>query len=229
MALRSAGFAILAMAGLAACGTAADDPLLNAARGLASGLFDRGDTAAGTVVDPRQVLTREMIDSAATPLILVEGESLAGSATMVRIGANGPNETWEGNSEITMTFSYEGVLRATRGMPFDLSAADIEGTRRALRARHSGPVQRSYSHVVGDVETQIVAYTCTLQYFAAVPVTIFGAVRQLTPAVESCNGQSTDQERIENRFWIDQAGIVWVSEQWAGPELGYFQTERLYR
>ena len=35
--------------------------------------------------------------------------------------------------------------------------------------------------------------------------------------------------QFENRYWIDSSGFAWASEQWAGPELGHFRIERLYR
>lgn len=228
MALRHAALALFALTSLAACGTAANDPFLNTARGLVTGLFDRGDDAPAIDIDLRQVLSREVINEAATPLILVESEGLSGSATMIRIGTNGPNETWEGNDEITLTLSQEGVLRATRGLAFDLAAADIEGTRTALRTRHAGPVQRAYSHVVGDLEMRTTGYACTLSFASPTSITIFGDTRALTPVTENCSRHPTG-ETLTNHYWIDGTGFAWISEQWAGEEVGYFRIERLYR
>lgn len=228
MALRPAALALFAMASLAACGTAANDPFLNTARGLVTGLLNRADDAPAIDIDLRQVLSREVINDSATPLILVESEGLSGAATMIRIGTNGPNETWEGTDEVTLTLSQEGVLRATRGLAFDLAAADVEGTRRALRTRHSGPIQRAYSHVAGDLEMQTTGYSCVLDFASPTSVTIFGDTRSLTPVTETCSRHPTG-ETLTNRYWIDGSGFAWVSEQWAGEELGHFRIERLYR
>ncbi|WP_224813540.1 YjbF family lipoprotein [Hasllibacter sp. MH4015] len=229
MALKPLAFACAALACLASCGSRAEDPALNAVRGFASDLLGRGDAApAAPAVDPRQVLTRALIDRTATPLLLVENAAAGTSSTVVIIATNGPNETWQGGDPITFTLSREGVLRATRGFITDLYAADIEDTRAALVNRRAGVVQRLYVDVEGDIEETRVGYTCEIGFGGAEPVTIFERTRSLTRMTETCSRQP-DGESFVNRYWIDGTGFAWASEQWAGPELGHFRFERLYR
>ena len=226
--------ALAAVLGLSSCGSTADDPLLGAARDLASGLLNTTASApAPVVIDPRQVLTRALINTAATPLILVESEALGAGSTMIRIASNGPDETWEGAGDATVTLSRDGVLRATRGLIHDLYAADIEATRRALRTRTAGRVQRGYVHLGGDLQQIQTGFACEISFAPPVQITIFDQARPLTPVLERCSrpptGEGTTGAQFENRYWIDSSGFAWASEQWAGPELGHFRIERLYR
>lgn len=220
----------VALAVLSACGTAADDPILGAARGFASGLLNRGAPEAPTI-NPRQVLTRDIITQAGVPLILAENPGSA--ATMVRIATNGPNETWQGDGDVTLTLSAEGVLRATRGFGADLYASDIAGTRRALAQHRSGTVERLYVTVEGDLEQIRTGYTCTMAFGARERIAIFGRSHSVTRVTETCSrltGESgADVEGFENRYWVDSTGFAWASEQWAGEDLGHFRIERLFR
>ena len=229
MALKGviAGLALLSV--LAGCGSRANDPLLGVAREVGSGLLNRNAPAAPRV-DPRTVLTRDLIDRAGVPLILLESPSLGTSSTLTRIATNGPNETWQGDDDVTVTLSREGVLRATRGYLHDLYSADIAAVRQALVRRSGGLAPRVHTGVVRDVETRVSAYTCEVGFGGAERVNIFGRVQTLTRVVERCTGQAgSDLADFENRYWIDGNGMAWVSEQYAGPDLGHLRIERLHR
>ncbi|UWQ96506.1 YjbF family lipoprotein [Rhodobacteraceae bacterium M385] len=225
MALASRLAALVALASLSACGAAADDPLLGVARDLSQGVFNRSEAAPA--VDPRQVLTRDLINQAAVPLILVDTPQ-GTSSTATRIQTNRTNETWQGNGDVSFTLSREGVLSATRGLGHDLFAADIAATRAALASRRSGPVERLYVRVTGDLAQINDGYTCEIQYSGPERVASFGITRNLTRATETCSQHRTGQT-VENRYWIDGTGFAWASEQWVGPEVGHFRFERLYR
>jgi len=221
---------LAAIATLAACGSRADDPALGAARGVISGLLNRAapDTAALPRPDLRSVFTREIINQATTPLLFVSNDVLGSEAILWRIGSNHGNETWRGEDEISLTLSDGGVLRSTRGFLFDLYAADIEGIRAALAGHRAGTAHRMMARVEGDLQDVRTPYTCEVGFASPVTLVIFGESRRLTPAIERC-AQTHNGDAFENRYWIDSAGFSWVSEQWAGPELGHFRIERLYR
>lgn len=228
MALKPANVAVLALvAVLSGCGERADDPLLNTARDLAGDLF-ASRTAPAPAVDPRQVLTRDLIDRAAVPLILVENRGLGTASTMVRIAVNGPNGTWQGDDDVSLTLSREGVLRATRGFGPDLYAADIADTRALLAAGRDGTADRLFGTVVGDLENQQTGYRCEVAFAGSETITIIGETRRLTRVTERCTGQPSG-ESFENLYWVDGEGFAWASEQWAGPDLGHFRFERLHR
>ncbi len=229
MALKSVIAAFVGLAVLAGCGSRANDPLLGVARELGSGLLNR-DVPVAAPVDPRAVLTRDVIDRAGVPLILLESQSLGTASTLTRIATNGANETWQGDDDVTVTLSREGVLRATRGYLFDLYSADISAIRQALVQRSGGLAPRVHTRVVGDLETQISAYGCEVGFVGAEQVNIFGRVQTLTRVVERCTAQpGSDLADFENRYWIDGNGFAWASEQYAGPDLGHLRIERLHR
>lgn len=219
--------AFAAVFGLSACGSTADDPLLAVARGLAQDAFNREATAPA--VDPRQVLTRDIINQAGLPLILVESATAGTGATMVRIATNGVNETWQGDGDMTITLSREGVLRATRGAGRDIFASDIAQTRAALAGQRSGVVERLYVFVEGDLEERRTAYRCEITRAGAERIAIFGQARTLTRVTEACSRTPDGGNGFENRYWIDASGFAWASEQWAGPSLGHVRVERLLR
>lgn len=222
--------ALVAFSGVTACGTAADDPLLGAARSLGQTVFDLSDPAPAP--DPRQILTRAAIDQAGLPLLLVETVSTGVAVTMVRSAVNGANETWQGDGDASVTLSREGVLRATRGTGADLEAADISQTRAALSAGRATAVERLYVHVVGDLELRRTTYTCDLTRAGSESISIFGQGRAVTQVTERCRVSGASDaglDAFENRYWVDATGFVWVSEQWVGPELGHLRFERLYR
>lgn len=227
MAVRAHLAALCAVAILSACGSAANDPLLGVARGLAEGALNRGADAS-PAINPRQVLTRDIINQAGLPLILAERGDGPG-VTMVRAATNGPNETWQGDGGPTITLSREGVLRATRGAGADLYAADIEATRAALAQGRSGVVARLHVTVEGDLEQRQTSYRCEIARGGTERIAIFGQARSLTRVTETCYRDPDGTRAFENRYWVDSSGFAWASEQWAGPELGHFRIERLFR
>ena len=72
MALRTVLLALAAAASLVACGSRAEDPALDAARGFVRELLDRATPdAPAPSLDLRAVFTRDLINQAATPLTYV--------------------------------------------------------------------------------------------------------------------------------------------------------------
>lgn len=220
-------WALLAAATLTACGTVADDPLLGVARDVAQGVLNLG-AEAQPAVDPRQVLTRDIIDRAGLPLILLEQANAAAGLTMVRAAVNGPNETWQGEGGTAVILSREGILRATHGAGADLYASNIAQTRAALVGGRSGTVSRLYVHVNGDLEHRQTTYRCDIARAGTEQVAIFSQARTLTRLTETCFRDPTGAEEFQNRYWVDNTGFAWVSEQWAGSDLGHFRIERLH-
>lgn len=225
--------ALVGLGTLTACGSRADDPALAAARGLVGSVFDRvrSPGPATPAPDLRQLLSRDLINRSATPLIFVEIDSIGGAALLWRIATNPTtnpaNETWQGEDPLTLTLTDTGLLRATRGFVFDLAASDIDATGAALATRQASQVPRMMQRVEGDLDQVRTAYTCEIGFGAPETLAIFGETRTLTPALERCSTVTGDS--FENRYWIDQSGFAWVSEQWAGPDIGHIRIERLYR
>ncbi|MEX3016807.1 YjbF family lipoprotein [Gymnodinialimonas hymeniacidonis] len=229
MALKGVMAGLAASALLAGCGSEANDPLLGAARAIGTSLLTR-NAPETPPVDPRAVLTREAINRAGVPLILLERQSAGTSSTLTRIATNGPNETWQGDDDLTVTLSREGVLRATRGYLHDLYSADISAVRQALVQRSGGSAPRVHTRVVGDLETLVASYICEVGFAGSERINIFGRVQTLTRVVERCSAQpGSDLADFENRYWIDGSGMAWASEQYAGPDLGHLRIERLHR
>ncbi len=228
--------AIAALAALAGCDSRDSrdsrerDPAVSVARDLLREIFDRSGTGAPDAPpDLRAVFTRDLIDQAATPLVYVQIDSIQARAILWPVATNGPDETWRGEDALTLTLSREGVLRATRGFIHDLHASDIEGTRRALATARAGRVSRLAIRLGGDLAQIRTSHACDIGFGAPEAIAIFGETRRLTPATERCIETATGDAGFENRYWIDAAGLVWVSDQWAGAELGHVHIERLYR
>jgi len=216
--------ALSALALLAACGPLnTGSPLA----GIAEGLVARASGAATTPAnaasqDPRQVLTREAIDASPSELLLIT--ILAGdkAATLLRAGENGDTTTWISPDGISLSFE-NGLLKATRGLGYDLFGADVAAIRRAIDAG-GGTAMR---HVDFPVEEDLIytgSFSCEISQKTSEAVEIFGKIHQTTRFEEFCRGEIGE---ITNIYQVDAAGKVVQSRQWVSPGIGYLEMSRL--
>lgn len=207
---------MIALGLLAACGPLADEGPLT---GLASVVTGGGEEAAA--VDPRQTLTREMIEQLPNDLLLVDVPSRDATATLVRAGENGARATWISPDGISVTVEG-GLIVATRGFGHDLMAADVTGLRALLRGAGSG----RYVAETLDGTDQVVrtVYDCAVDSRTPETITIFERGYATTRVQVSCTGPDL---RFRNTYWVDGSGVVWKSQQFVTQELGYLGLERL--
>jgi hypothetical protein len=207
---------------LAACGTSSNQQSVQIARGLLAGALGGGAPPQ----DPRVVLSREVIDRAQTPLILVDTLQLSGSGTMLSTGRAGRYSSWAGRDQAGIVLLDDGLLTATRGYGGDLISADVDAVVEALQTGDGAIAVRVMRYIDGEDDDYTRSMVCSFSDAGREVITIFDRDISTRALVEDCQSSHED---IRNRYWIGSDGFIWRSIQYAGPELGYFQIERLFR
>ncbi|TNF64868.1 MAG: YjbF family lipoprotein [Rhodobacteraceae bacterium] len=192
-------FAILALAGLAACSPPA-------------------------APDPRSVLTRAQLDQVDQPLILVEIPALSVAATLVPVSRNGDVVTWQTGDQVSVSIRG-GVIVATRGLGADLMSADAPGS--IALANGGGPggtYTRFHTFLDGENQVQYQAFNCRLRGRVREAIEIIGQRHDTLRTDETC---FTEGFVAENIYWRGGDGTLWKSRQWLGHVTGYVTMERL--
>lgn len=203
-----------------ACGPLAQNqPLVSGLKGLAnagSGFWD------GTPRDSRETLTRDVIDAAASDLLLFGRVDEDAVSTFTRVSVNGGMSTFvsdEGNSLILQN----GVAVATRGLGNDLMGADLAQVYPAL-VRGSGSAMRIHDYLGGEDQIVRTSYQCEITTLRSAVIEIFQRRHETRVVREACTG---DAGRFTNLYWIDAVGRIWQSRQWVSARVGAVEFQRL--
>ncbi len=207
---------------LTACEQLPQQAAYSELRTIASGLVGGRQQAQ----NPRDVLSRKLIDSAARPLLLVDVVNRSASATMLIAGQNGSYTTWVGADGVGLTLRGPGILTSTRGYGGDIISSDTDEVVRAIRTRQGEASVRLMRFLDGEDNDYSRALTCRYEDLGVEDVLIFEDVHSTHRVVESC--RMADMS-IENTYWVGAGGYIWRSIQYAGEEIGYLAIERLYR
>ena len=158
-----------------------------------------------TVAQIRQRLTpdvRAQFGDATLMIALLEEKKQA--SVLIEDGENQDVVTYFTPDGISISLQ-DGVLVATRGLGFDLMAADVSEVQSAIR--NGGRAVRVHRYLDGEDQMVIKSFVCDYA----------GASR----VIETCYGNGNN---FENRYSI-VAGQVVSSRQWIGPQLGYIVLE----
>ena len=209
----------LSFAILAGCGPLAGENPLAGLVTVPGG--EDAPVADAAPADPRQVLTRDIIEGLPNDLLLVEVPTRGAVATLLPVGQNGPRQTWVSPDGISVTVE-SGLIVATRGFGHDLMAADVSG----LRAVLSGAASGQYVLETLDGRDQVVrqVFDCAIEDRTPDPVTIFERTYSTTKLFVVCGNSDI---RFGNFYWVDRSGKIWKSQQFTTPELGHMGTEVL--
>lgn len=163
------------------------------------------------------------------PLLIVAGEARGTRAGFVPETTNRGAITWRSADDVTVR-TRGGVLAATRGMLFDLMAADDALFRQTLAAG-GGRYVRAIRDLDAEGVLRRIDLACTLTRGGAGAVAVLGRSYAVTRWSESCIGPegppypNAPGGRIENTYDVDSGGAIRRSRQWAAPHLGYLVLE----
>lgn len=163
------------------------------------------------------------------PLLIVANESRGTRAGFVPEATNRGAITWRSADDVTIR-TRGGVLAATRGMLFDLIAADDALFRRTLAAG-GGRYVRATRDLDAEGVLRRIDLACTLVRGGAGTVAVLGRSYPVTRWTETCIGPdgppypNAPGGRIENVYDVDSGGAIRRSRQWAAPHLGYLVLE----
>lgn len=175
----------------------------------------------GSQADPRSGLTRAKIDAAKGSMMLVNVPSLGGTAVVTPVAANGSKITWVSADGKSLT-TQGGYVIATRALPENLQALEVEGYGAALQS--GGSYRRQMEFRNGRNEIIRETFTCTVTRKGGESLPIFGRSYAVTRYDDLCRGDSLT---FENRYWIEAGGVLRQSRQWISKTVGYVTLQRL--
>lgn len=181
---------------------------------------------AQVTVNPRSMLTRDIIDSFGIPLLLAEAPELDVAATLAIDGANANTVTWITGDQVGIVLK-DGLLVATRGLGFDLHIADVSGTTAALREPKAPTTYvKQIRYLSGQNEIQTLEFACSMAPATKTSVVIFEVGYDVTQHDEIC---SLNGGIIYNVYWQHKDKGIIKSQQWVTAEVGYILFEVLNR
>lgn len=178
--------------------------------GLAKATSGQGRKKMPTAAEIRASATPKALAQIGRPVMLAELPGVGMADILIFVQQNGPHSTWASSDGVTFAFD-RGLLTGTRGMGFDLMAADVEEPLDRVKA---GGGEGTRVHRYLDGENQLVATAFYCRY-----------ARQDNGAIrENCKSRLHE---FENQYWLTRDGSIAKSRQWIGPNRGYLVSERL--
>ncbi|WP_171173376.1 YjbF family lipoprotein [Ruegeria sp. HKCCD8929] len=174
---------------------------------------------------PRQVLTREGLNTSDDPLLLAELADLETAATLAPSSRNGAVRTWASGDRVSLSLRH-GVLVASRGLGHDLMSADVGNTLDMLDGQTSGYYERFHTYLDGEYQTLYRTFRCKRSGARAERIVIFDRPQDTTRIEEHCVSPGL---KLTNIYWRGPDGFLWKTRQWVSPGAGYLTTERLIR
>ena len=177
-----------------------------------------------TLLDTRKIITRKKIDDAKIPVLFVELEN-GQNGTLTLYPGEGIGETWLGADGATITLE-NGIIKATRGMRRDVMGSNSSMPQWS-EIKNSSEYSRQVFYLGGDNQIQSNIFSCILKKTNnRSTIIIFDVPFDTQEFFETC---TSNVEKLNNSYFIDQKKIVRKSVQYHGPELGYLTIERVDR
>lgn len=205
-------FLITALLGATACGPLAQNqPVVRVLQGLAgagSGFWEEER-------EPRNVLTRDLIDATPNDLLLFAPVNEDRASVFASVSRNGDLITWVSDEGVSLTLR-DGLVIATRGLGNDLMGATSGQVYQGL-VSGSGRTVRIHDYLDGEDQIVRREYACELATLRSEVIEIYQRQHQTRLMSETCTG---DAGSFRNLYWIDAAGKIWQSRQWVSPRVG---------
>ncbi|WP_127561865.1 YjbF family lipoprotein [Nioella ostreopsis] len=215
--------AFLALLALSGCGQdAANSPYAAAFEQIRGGLFNRGE-APSQFTATRASLAEAGITA---PVLVVRMPDADISVGLLEYGTNRDVTIWrslDGNTVSTAA----GLLRNTRGFGTDLHSLETEALHHALSQGQSAEYSRLFRALDGEGQLHAIRLYCSLTPEGSETVDILGRSYATRRFSETCHVDGRDTPVFVNTYWQGRDGDLWKSRQWAGPELGYANLERV--
>lgn len=211
---RSAGLALLAALALGACGQA-------------SGFGDWREGVANQVGGPMPGVGDDeaeiqRLDAAGAPYMSYSLPAYGVSTNLIEMGTRDGVSVWRSLDNIQV-HTREGIIIATRGLGFDLIAADPGEAATLIRSGQNGSTERSWRHLDGQGQLVNRRWYCEIE-----PAGI-EAIRQGSSQArrveETCYGQYGE---FTNTYWV-AGGTIVRSAQYVGADLGVIELQTVPR
>jgi len=223
--------ALLAFLVLASCASVGDigsgsedNPALSAVRQIGSGLFNR----SGGEAPPQFAATRASLSAAGItrPLLVARLDAVGISVGLLEFQSPRDAIVWRSLDGNTIT-TAGGLLRNTRGFGTDLHSLETAPLQRALSDGGPAEYSRLFRALDGLDQIEMYRLYCQLLPETRESVDVLGRAYDTQRYRETCRVQDRDEPIFENTYWQGRGGTIWQSRQWAGPDLGYIDLERV--
>lgn len=210
-------FCAVALLTLAACGNQGGSPVVGVLKGAVTGLFKRGETPPPVATPTAQELRALTANGPAVRVTVPAFGTVAGA---VPVGVNGEKVTWVAGDA---TFSTQfGFLLATRGLPEDLMAVEVDGFGPALS--QGGNYTRQMEFLNGRDQIERKSFICNVSIVPNQSVSVLDKSYAATRYDDRCEG---DGIIFTNQYWIDSSRQLRQTRQWVSETVGYLQTQQL--
>lgn len=159
----------------------------------------------------------QLLDNNA-PTLLVGVESRSQLAGVALSADRDGRRTWTTPDDVSIS-TQGGLLVATRGLSFDLMAADVSGVAPLILARQAGQAERFHRYLDGEYHTVFSSYVCDIENLGKREVTLLGDRYATTLMSEDCIGTT---DAFTNLYWLSGTEVV-QSRQWVSAGTGPLQ------
>ena len=156
-------------------------------------------------------LTRAALNQIDKNLIRVKFTRYNIETIMTEVASRDGVKTYLSTTQQTVSLE-DGVLRTTRGLPYDLLESDYENDP-----------SRTYRFLSATNAMNELKVTCSTETEGREAIEIVERSYNTTVTAETCRGQGF---AFKNRYWT-AGGTIWKSQQWIGPTHGFAVIEKL--
>ncbi len=215
--------AAVALMALSACGNGEQDAYGAALQQLRGGLFQRGATEAAQFTATRASLREAGIER---PVLVVRVPDAGISVGLLEYQQVRGVTVWR-SLDGNMVSTASGMLRNTRGFGVDLHSLETAPVEAALAQGGDAEYSRVFRAVDGEGLLSQARLFCRLIREGREVVDVLGMSYDTVRYREVCRAHDLSNPVFENLYWRGARGEIWKSHQWAGPELGYMDMERV--
>lgn len=225
MTLKSAiKFPVLALASalmLTGCGSDQDQKEL--VKSLWGSLPSFGKKTAPAAAKPDLA---GVLAATKAPVNMITQKSLNSTVVLtIEIAQNGPYRTHATSTKQSLTYR-QGMATATRGLGHDLMSSSVNDSLRLISARREGKAKRVMRYLDSANTTLSYVFECDMYVTGSSSVRQGVVAANVTEMTENCVSET---QKFTNTYMVDRGGMILSSEQWLGPEQGYFSIQVLRR
>lgn len=226
MRLRIAILACLLLASCAGLGAGngnEESTMITAVRQIGGGIFNRNHAVPEQFTATRASLLAAGINR---PVLVARLPDVGISVGLLEFQTPRGAIVWRSLDGNTITTAM-GLLRNTRGFGTDLHSLETAPLERAFGTGQASEYSRVFRALDGENQVVVTRLYCHLQPEARENIDVLGRAYDTMRYREICHVIDHDTPVFDNTYWQGRDGTIWKSRQWAGPQLGYVNLERV--
>lgn len=212
------GLAAMAVLAAAACSNETSSSYAMLGPALKT-VLNRGAPSAAGGFEATDAQLRAFPD----PLIVVETEATGSTAGLLLQQRNRDTEVWASQDGVTLSLRG-GQLNGSRGLGNDLLSVEAPDIRRG-----GARLWRERYELGGDEQVRRSRYDCRLADGGRPTLSVAGQARPVRLVIENCTAAVTGAipASFENRYWIEEGGVIRKSRQYLTPAHGHLVITRI--